>query len=167
MLNIILIHSTEKLARINNLASAQTTRKAHITSRQLGRRYQLIYESLGSKNSLNLAKVTRWYSSQPDVSRRSLERAEPFTWLKHLDKLSGKSIRSPWHVTALITEFRLNHALNQSGPHGTLSHSRALNQPQVAYELAPPILSLCMGFLRSPVESTTVRKIRNFPHHKR
>lgn len=95
---------TEKLARISKVASAQTIRKADITREQLGRRYNLIYESLSSKNSYNLSKVARWYSSQADATRRSLESLEPFTWLKHLEKRSVKSCRSTWNLTALIME---------------------------------------------------------------
>lgn len=94
----------EKLSRINNLASAQTSRKAHITSEQLGRRYNLIYDSLKSKKSFNMARIARWYNTQPEVTRRALERAEPFTWLKHLERRSGRSTRALWNLTALVME---------------------------------------------------------------
>ncbi|KAF9527706.1 hypothetical protein CPB83DRAFT_767869 [Crepidotus variabilis] len=95
----------DKLAKINNFASAQTRRKANITSEQLSRRYSLIYASLNhNKLPFNLAKVTKWYTSQPEVARKSLERHEPFTWLKHLDKRSQNSTRSPWNLSAHIME---------------------------------------------------------------
>lgn len=96
---------TEKLSRINSLASSQTSRKASITSEQLGRRYKLIYESLASKQApLNLIQIARWFGTQDELVRKSLEKAEPFTWLKHLDKGTSKSSRSSRYLSALIME---------------------------------------------------------------
>ena len=51
-----------------------------------------------------MARVAKWYSTQPEVTRRSLERAEPFTWLKHLERRSGRSTRALRNLTALIME---------------------------------------------------------------
>jgi len=131
---------TEKLARINSFASAQTSRKAHITSDQLGRRYNLIYDSLGSKKSgFNFTKVTRWYGSQPEIIRKTLEKAEPFTWLKHLDKRAPKTNRSPWNLSALIMEeYAQTHEHNEhmqtipedsTLPNASLPHSRKSRPP--------------------------------------
>lgn len=92
-----------KLLRIKDSLSAQTIRKAEITSDQLARRYNLIYDSLGRTGyTLNLVAVSRWYRSRPETVRTSLEKSEPFTWLKHLENRSLKTTRSPWHLTALI-----------------------------------------------------------------
>lgn len=96
---------TVKLSRTSNMASSQTIRKAHITSDQLERRYSLIYSSIGTnKVPINLAEIVRWYGAQQQEVRNSLERAEPFTWLKHLDKRASKVNRSPRHLSALIME---------------------------------------------------------------
>lgn len=88
------------------MASPQTLRKASITSQQLERRYNLIYSSL-SLQPLNIARVARWYGSQDDHVKDALEKAEPLTWLKHLDKRAKKSKRLPWHLSALIMEQHL------------------------------------------------------------
>lgn len=96
----------DKISRIKKQANAHTLRKAAITSDQLLRQYKLVYKHLGSgPGRLNLASVARWYGSQEAVVRASLEKAEPFTWLKHLDKRgTDASTRSPWHLSALIVE---------------------------------------------------------------
>jgi hypothetical protein len=87
------------------MASSQTTRKANITSDQLGRRYKLIYDAIETKKMpFNLAEIVRWYGAQPQEVRNSLEKTEPFTWLKHLDKCVSKVNRSPRHLSALIME---------------------------------------------------------------
>lgn len=106
-----------------------------MTREQLDRRYNLIFVSLRSKNSYNVAKVARWYSSQPDVTQRSLERLEPFTWLKHLEKRSGKSCRSPWNLTALIMEeFVQAHKWHME----TIPEDSMLSSPILLYRKSPP-----------------------------
>ena len=106
-----------------------------MTREQLDRRYNLIYESLRSKNSYNVAKVARWYSSQPDVFQRSLERLEPFTWLKHLEKRSGKSCRSLWNLTALIMEeFVQAHNWHME----TIPEDSMLSSPILLYQRKSP-----------------------------
>lgn len=93
------------MSRINSRASSQTIRKASITGEQLERRYKLIYEPLASKQvSLNLVQIARWFETQDEPVRKSLEKAEPFTWLKHLDKGISKSSRSSRYLSALIME---------------------------------------------------------------
>lgn len=90
---------------MRNAISSQTYRKADITSDQLGRRYGLIYERIEQKrNPLNLAAVARWYGSQEEAVRSSLEKTEPFAWLKHLDRRTNRSSRSHWFLSALIME---------------------------------------------------------------
>ena len=96
---------TEKLSRISSRASSQTILKASITGEQLGRRYKLIYEPLASKQvPLNLVQIARWFETQDEPVRKSLEKAEPFTWLKHLDKGTLKSSRSSRYLSSLILE---------------------------------------------------------------
>ncbi|KAJ3867181.1 hypothetical protein EV359DRAFT_35046, partial [Lentinula novae-zelandiae] len=104
-----------KLSRIKSASSQSTSKKVAITADQIGRRYNLIYSSLLTPGStllpnhqsdittttasasassasetdikeLNLLKVSKWYSAQDPLVRSSLEKAEPFIWLKHLEK---------------------------------------------------------------------------------
>lgn len=107
-----------KLARIKALSSQLTVKKVAITSDQLNRRYNLIYSSISSgPDRFDLLKASRWYSKQEVLVRSSLENAEPFPWLKHLDKQqkngheSENVLRMPWHLSALIMEEYL-HAQN-------------------------------------------------------
>ena len=53
---------------------------------------------------LNLVQIARWFETQDEPVRKSLEKAEPFTWLKHLDKGTSKSSRSSRYLSALIME---------------------------------------------------------------
>lgn len=80
----------------------------------------MIYDSLEAKQKpLNLAKIARWFGSQPDSVRHALEKAEPFTWLKHLDRRSTRSGRSRWNLSALVmTQYLLpnNHDRMQTIP---------------------------------------------------
>jgi len=76
-----------------------------VTSEQLGRRYKLVYASLSDGTLLNLIEVARWYSAQGALVKGSLDKAEPFIWLNHLDKRrANHPNRSPWHLSALIVE---------------------------------------------------------------
>lgn len=76
-----------------------------MTRDQLGRRYNLIFGTLQTGRCLNSAKVARWYGKQDVDTRSTLERTEPFTWLKHLAKRDNKfSDRSHWFISALIAE---------------------------------------------------------------
>ncbi|KAL0071727.1 hypothetical protein AAF712_000649 [Marasmius tenuissimus] len=97
---------SSKLSRIRTMASPQTMQKAAITVDQLQRRYQLLYTSL-SKNPkrYDLVKVARWYDNQDTIVQSALTKAEPLTWLKHLEKrVSSSPKRSPWHLSALVME---------------------------------------------------------------
>ncbi|CAA7265940.1 unnamed protein product [Cyclocybe aegerita] len=122
----------EKLARIRNLASSQTTRKANITTEQLGRRYDSIYKSLEKKVALNLAGVARWYSAQEDGFHDSLEKAEPFTWLKHLEKHSADKKRSPWILSALVME-EYCHAQEHQSHMQTIPEDSTLPNSDASY----------------------------------
>ncbi|KAK7059198.1 hypothetical protein VNI00_001825 [Paramarasmius palmivorus] len=95
-----------KLSRIKTLASPQTLRKAAITADQLGRRYHLIFNSLSpGARPYNLTKVVQWFGSQDSIVRSALLKAEPLTWMKHLErKYTSPHESSPWHLSALIME---------------------------------------------------------------
>lgn len=135
--NFSLTLFTVKLSRTSNMASSQTIRKAHITSDQLERRYNLIYSSIGTnKAPVNLAEIVRWYGAQQQEVRNSLEIAEPFTWLKHLDKRASKVNRSPRHLSALIIE-EYNHAQHDQGrmqtiPDGSTTLDSTTSYPRKA-----------------------------------
>lgn len=54
---------------------------------------------------MNLIEVARWHSAQGALVKGSLDKAEPFIWLNHLDKRrANHPDRSPWHLSALIVE---------------------------------------------------------------
>ncbi|KAH9486529.1 hypothetical protein JR316_0000594 [Psilocybe cubensis] len=150
-----------KLARIKDSLSAQTIRKAEITSDQLARRYNLIYDSIGKTGSpLNLAAVSRWYHSCPESIKASLEKAEPFTWLKHLEKRSFKNTRSKWHLTAyimkeyILSESRharmqtISEDLTVSDPTASLTRARS---PSFVSTSRPRALSSSFS-MRMPVD---------------
>ncbi|KAJ7596637.1 hypothetical protein C8J56DRAFT_882340 [Mycena floridula] len=101
-----------KLTRIRTIASPHTKRKVAITMDQLTRRYNLIYNSLvPDAKPFNIGMVAKWHGSLGPVIREDLEKAEPFTWLKHLDKRGSRaSGRLPWHLSALAMEEFLRHA---------------------------------------------------------
>ncbi|KAG1757140.1 hypothetical protein EDB19DRAFT_14103 [Suillus lakei] len=93
----------DRISRIRSKAKQPTFRKAAIVSDQLGRRYNLVYNSISNKDPINLAKAARWYADSEPGAQAWLDSAEPLTWLKHLlDTNGGK--RSKWHLSALIVE---------------------------------------------------------------
>lgn len=51
-------------------------------------------------------QVCKWYQSQPILARAALEKAEPFTWLKHLDNRRKVSsiVHKPRNLSARIVE---------------------------------------------------------------
>lgn len=119
----------EKLKRIQTIAASQTSRKAAITKDQLGRRYKLLYDGLSAQSSpFSLAKIARWYGSQDEVMMDTLCLAEPFTWLKHLEKQGTRSIRSPRHLSALIME-EYYHSKNQRNMTVIVPEDDALLEP--------------------------------------
>ncbi|KAF8167673.1 hypothetical protein B0H34DRAFT_682662 [Crassisporium funariophilum] len=141
----------EKLSRIRNVASTQTTRKASITLEQLGRRYNLIYESITANNApLNLAKIARWYGSQDPLIRKSLEKAEPFTWLKHLDRRGSNTSRLPWHLSALIME-EYCHAQSRRDRMHSIPEDSVIPDSSRPYSRRPRSQS----YLASPYEGST------------
>ncbi|KAL0578469.1 hypothetical protein V5O48_003518 [Marasmius crinis-equi] len=94
-----------KLSRLRTMASSHTLQKAAITVDQLERRYRLLFTSLSSKSKqYNLAQVAKWYNKQDAIVHSALAKAEPLTWLKHLEKVSSSPKRSPWHLSALVME---------------------------------------------------------------
>ncbi|KAH8099272.1 hypothetical protein BXZ70DRAFT_943029 [Cristinia sonorae] len=96
---------TDKLAQIRAKVQPVTFRKAAITKDQLERQYAAL---LGTINTApvppNILGAARWYASQDEARRTALDRTEPLTWLKHLDKSRRTLARFPWHVTAHILE---------------------------------------------------------------
>jgi hypothetical protein len=89
----------------------------------------------------NYAKVARWYGTQEPVVRSSLEKAEPFTWLKHLDKRgSSTSDRLPWHLSALIIEEYL-HAEARQDSMNIMNSIPEDSLHDVSPPLSPPIMN--------------------------
>lgn len=76
-----------------------------------------------------MAEVGRWYGGQDPLIRNSLEKAEPFTWLKHLDRRGSKPPdRLPWHLSALIME-EFIHAQYRHDPLLTIPEDSTLAEP--------------------------------------
>ncbi|KAJ3750694.1 hypothetical protein DFH05DRAFT_1388143, partial [Lentinula detonsa] len=131
---------------IKTLSSQSTSKKVAITADQIGRRYSLIYNSFG----FNLLKVSKWFAGQDKLVRSSLENAEPFIWLKHLEKrkhhteggelvdvnkddsnhTTATTSRPPWHLSALIMEEYV-HAQNAKDRYSTPSAPSANSPPSI------------------------------------
>ncbi|KAF9460106.1 hypothetical protein BDZ94DRAFT_1266679 [Collybia nuda] len=128
---------TDKLSGIKALSTPHTQRKAEITRDQLGRRYDLIYGALSTKSPPpNLAKVVQWYGTQDVVVRSSLEKAEPFTWLKHLNRRgSSTPERSLWHLSALIIE----ECLHAETLHDSMNKIDAIPEDFSLHNLSPSV----------------------------
>ncbi|KAG6832558.1 hypothetical protein H0H92_000187 [Tricholoma furcatifolium] len=95
----------DKLGRLKGMASSNTIKKAKVTQDQLERRYNLVYNLLSAGQTPNIAKVSRWYRKQDTSTRNALEKAEPFMWVRHLEKRSPRPAeRSPWYISAIIAE---------------------------------------------------------------
>lgn len=148
---------TDKLSRIKALSAPHTQRKAKITREQLSRRYNLMYGALSTNSSPpNYAKVARWYGTQDRVVRSSLEKAEPFTWLKHLDKRgSSTPDRSPWHLSALIIEEYL-HAETR---HDSMNIMNAIPEDSSLHDLSP---SISPPLMNAQLMSTSSRTSSNY-----
>ncbi|KAG2156659.1 uncharacterized protein EDB93DRAFT_1079400 [Suillus bovinus] len=106
----------DRISRIRSKARQPTFQKAAIVSDQLGRRYNLVYNSMSNEDPINLAKAARWYADSDPGVQAWLDSAEPLTWLKHLlGKNGGK--RSKWHLSALIAEeYVKSNRINSSLP---------------------------------------------------
>ena len=105
----------------------------------------MIYEPLSSKQvPLNLVQIARWFGTQDEPVRKSLEKAEPFTWLKHLDKGTSKSSRSSRYLSALIMEEYV-HAQNLWDRMQTIS----VDSPVSESEFHFPMSSQPLSFLSS------------------
>ncbi|KAL1748978.1 membrane protein [Schizophyllum fasciatum] len=148
----------DNLRRIRNEASPQTLHKAAITNEQLGLRYSFL--GGGVANNSNFLDVVRWYGSLPDMTRGAMEQAQPFVWLKHLDKAKNKDLdkdkpRSPWNFTSLtldqyvrahnihsISEEPSSPASSPRTSHSVPSHSAPFAFPSRAasrYSLKPSL----------------------------
>ncbi|KAJ7070837.1 hypothetical protein C8F01DRAFT_1244533 [Mycena amicta] len=97
-----------KLLQIRSKATPRALEKAAAARDQLGRRYNMVFNAQ-SAGALNPVKVVRWFANQEDVVKASLEQAEPLMWLRDFDKSRKQKHRSPWHLSALITEEYLQH----------------------------------------------------------
>ncbi|KAJ7246317.1 hypothetical protein B0H12DRAFT_1126669 [Mycena haematopus] len=93
-----------KIIQIRTKISPSTLDKASVAGDQLGRRYKLIYNSL-PLDDFNILKVARWFGSQDEVVKSSLDQAEPFTWLRKPEKAP----QTQRNLSALIMEEYLMH----------------------------------------------------------
>lgn len=105
----------DKLEKIKSMCSSQTQRKASITREQLGRRYRLLSEHANEPQPFHHLAIARWYSSVNRTVKQSLEKSEPFSWLKHLERGSTKKERSAWHLSALVMEEYVHRQEPSSG----------------------------------------------------
>ncbi|KAF9269977.1 hypothetical protein L218DRAFT_913882 [Marasmius fiardii PR-910] len=122
---------SRKLSRIKTLTSQRTLQKAAITSDQLQRRYQLTYAALSSGSKrYNLPMVARWFDGQDKIVQSALTKAEPLTWLKHLERKDPSSKRSGWHLSALIMEEFLQ-AQNASDTMAIIPEDPSLASPDL------------------------------------
>ena len=138
------------------MATSQTTRKAKITRDQLERRYNLIYNAIGANEApVNIAEIVRWYSAQRQEARNALEKAEPFTWLKHLDKRAPKVNRSPRHLSALIME-EYSHAQHDQGRMQTILEGSTTLDSTTSYPRSPDPPSRGASHAQSSSLSTTM-----------
>jgi len=113
---------------IKSHISNQTWRKSDITSDQLSRRYNLLNESASSpEGPVNLLAVAKWHYSQQEWYRKSLERSEPLTWLKHLERRNPASVRSAWHLSALTME-------NYAQSRGQSNHLQTITEDSTSTE---------------------------------
>ncbi|KAJ7704229.1 hypothetical protein B0H14DRAFT_3028917 [Mycena olivaceomarginata] len=98
-----------KITQIRTRVSPAALERASTACDQLGRRYKLIYNSLPS-HDFNILKVARWFGTQEEVVKSSLEQAEPFIWLKDAQKAPQTSR----NLSALIMEEYLMHLRGKS-----------------------------------------------------
>jgi hypothetical protein len=121
-------------------------RKAAITSGQLKRRYDVLYESLRSdKGPLNLVSVVRWYDEQQPSVKAALEKIEPHSWLRHFEKHRASNIPRPSHHTSALIVDEYSQTLSRQ------------NIPRVTTPLSPldPSSKSLMSLLISPQHSIT------------
>jgi hypothetical protein len=133
---------------MTTVMSIQTQRKAAITREQLGRRYKLFSEhspsATGTPYSFDLLNVARWYAGVDTRVKHAIEKAEPFSWLKHLERNHRKD-RSEWHLSALIMEEFFQAQLSSTTTMPTipetaypLPDSRTPSSPASPPHMAPP-----------------------------
>ncbi|KDQ31058.1 hypothetical protein PLEOSDRAFT_1075248 [Pleurotus ostreatus PC15] len=94
-----------KISKIKGKVTNSTLKKADITSQQLERKYKLVYDRLGG-DRVNPLNISRWWLSRDNNTKDALEREEPLTWLKHLDRQRTPKERQrfSWHLPALVME---------------------------------------------------------------
>lgn len=128
----------ENLQRIRSGSSPQTLHKAAITHEQLGRRYSYLKYASRHTNS-NLLEIARWYGSQSDGTRNAMEQAQPFAWLKHLDKGKPKEwTRPPWNLTALtLDQFTRAHNIHSISEEPTSPRSSPRTSHSIPSQTAP------------------------------
>ncbi|OAX35281.1 hypothetical protein K503DRAFT_697262 [Rhizopogon vinicolor AM-OR11-026] len=140
----------DRIARIRSEAKPPTFRKAAIVSDQLGRRYNIVYNSISNGDPVNLVKAARWYANSEPNTQAWLDSAEPFTWLKHLlDKRGGK--RSKWHSSALIIE----EYIKSNRPDSNLPVIRDDSASAQAGSLPSSVSLTLPSNHRHPIRSTT------------
>ncbi|KAJ8516133.1 hypothetical protein ONZ45_g6520 [Pleurotus djamor] len=130
-----------KLIHLKSSASPQSLRKAEIISQQLGRRYKLVYDRLETPSvRLNPLKIYKWLEGQDALTRSGLEHAEPFTWLRHLEKrrVHKDGPKFPWHLSALAME---RYCQSQHYEHfmETIPESPSASPTGVILNVLPPI----------------------------
>ncbi|EIW87060.1 hypothetical protein CONPUDRAFT_86981 [Coniophora puteana RWD-64-598 SS2] len=128
----------DRIARIKAEAQPHTLRKAAIISEQLERRYTTLGGPSATGKAVNLLSAARWYASLDEHVQKSLDEAEPLTWLKHLLDKPGRT-RSQWHLSSLIVE---EYARNEGHPSATTDHksseASALPPDSGSTTLSPP-----------------------------
>ncbi|KAJ6504409.1 hypothetical protein DFH09DRAFT_1201572 [Mycena vulgaris] len=105
-----------KILQIRTKASPRAIERASIVSDQLGRRYNIIYNSISASTGFNISKVARWFGNQEGVIQASLDQAEPFTWLRDVEKARKGTQRIPWNLSALIMEEYIIQLRGSSNP---------------------------------------------------
>ncbi|KAF4573167.1 hypothetical protein EYR36_007677 [Pleurotus pulmonarius] len=94
-----------KISKIKGKVNQSTLKKADITSHQLERKYKLVYDRLEG-DRVNPLNISRWWLSRDSNTKDALDREEPLTWLKHLDRqrTPKDKQRFSWHLSALVME---------------------------------------------------------------
>ncbi|KAJ3853876.1 hypothetical protein EV368DRAFT_38016, partial [Lentinula lateritia] len=154
-----LLPSAEDLKRFEGFSTLLPNHQSEITATTASASASSTSET--DIKDFNLLKVSKWYSAQDPLVRSSLEKAEPFIWLKHLEKkrnlkqpegeghkdkaggeednakedFTATTTRLPWHLSALIME---EYILAQSAKNNF--HFPALPVGNIPHLHQPPLL---------------------------
>ncbi|KAJ7225265.1 hypothetical protein GGX14DRAFT_637960 [Mycena pura] len=120
-----------KILQIRTKVSPRALERASVARDQLGRRYNLIYNSLPS-GGFNISKVARWFANQDEVVKSSLEQAEELTWLRASQKSRKPQSRFPWHLSALIMEEYIHHLRGNYKPQDNLRIASLNSSPSLS-----------------------------------